>query len=505
MHDFAQLRNLWLGADVDDEPISPEWPKEGVAIEGDFSGIQRFVLRPVPGASGAASRLRARSFRVLALTRLIAEAVEARFRDAAAKLFYSAGGRFLIVCGPCADWPQRLEQIQRELDLELLDSYLGELIFHIAGAEFADGKIPVEDLGRAMGKRKKTPLWGSLQALGSWAKPHRFFTRATKHEKCNGCGATAIVSTGPEALCSTCGDDRELGRDLLKSVRVAVSRSNTGTIAVLGSRWSFSADGEIPISSIALAPSQGGRIATFEDLAAQGAGRRYLAYLRVDADRVGEKFRDLAGQPQRVWALSRLLDGAFSSVVSHLIASGFTNLYPVYGGGDDLFVVGPWDKVLHFAAELRLRFQELSGGALTFSAGLALAKPRQHILTKSEEAEQMLNESAKLQRDSICALGCTITWTDFPHVLNGAKRMASLAAAGQFRSAFLHDLMEFHDLWRREDARWHSRLFYQAQRNLTGPARDFVSQEFLASGRLWPNASFLVRYTMLSTSAGEGN
>ena len=192
-------------------------------------------------------------------------------------------------------------------------------------------------------------------------------------------------------------------------------------------------------------------------------------------------------------------------MVSDLIASEFTNLYPVYGGGDDLFVVGPWDHVLHFAAELRLRFRELSRGALTFSAGIALAKPRQHILTKSEEAEQLLNEGAKLNRDSICALGCTMPWNDFSRVLIGAKRMAGLAAAGQIKSAFLHDVMELHEIWRRGDARWHSRLFYQVQRNLNGQAREFITQELLSSGRLWPNASFLVRYTMLSTSAGEGN
>jgi CRISPR/Cas system-associated protein Cas10 (large subunit of type III CRISPR-Cas system) len=72
----------------------PEWPLKGLAIEGDFSGIQRFVLRPIPGASGAARRLRARSFRVLALTRLVAAAVENRFRAVSAHLFYSAGDAF---------------------------------------------------------------------------------------------------------------------------------------------------------------------------------------------------------------------------------------------------------------------------------------------------------------------------------------------------------------------------------------------------------------------------
>jgi hypothetical protein len=46
----------------------PGWPESGIALLGDFSGIQSFVFRPVPGTGGAARRLRSRSFRVSAYT-----------------------------------------------------------------------------------------------------------------------------------------------------------------------------------------------------------------------------------------------------------------------------------------------------------------------------------------------------------------------------------------------------------------------------------------------------
>lgn len=100
MDNFDVLRAAWAGEALPASEVIPEWPLKGIAIEGDFSGIQRFVLRPVPGASGAARRLRARSFRVLALTRLVAAAVEDRFRANGSRLFYSAGGRFLTVANP---------------------------------------------------------------------------------------------------------------------------------------------------------------------------------------------------------------------------------------------------------------------------------------------------------------------------------------------------------------------------------------------------------------------
>ena len=483
----------------------PAWPAKGIAIEGDFSGIQRFVLRPVPGASGAARRLRARSFRVLALTRLVAVAVEERFRDAQASLFYSAGGRFLVVSNPCLDWRVRLALLQRELDGDLLNSYLGELIFHLAGAEFTDGNIPVAELRESMIRRRQTPLAGALRAVNRWTGEDRFVFRATQHEKCEGCGSTAPLAGGAESLCQTCVDDRELGKGLLTAGRIALTKSKNGSIVLLGNHWALSADGEIPVPLVSHAPTERGQLATFEDLSNRAAGRGYLAFLRIDADRIGEKFRDLAGQPERIRGLSKLLDGAFSSSVSHLIASQFPNLYPVYGGGDDLFVIGPWNDILDFAAAWRSEFRAISGDHLSFSAGVALAKPRQHILTKSEEAERALNEHAKVPRDSIHALGCTIPWSEFPSVLDGARRMAVLLAEGQIRSALLHNLIELHGRWRRGDARWHSLLFYQTERNLSGAGRDFVKQAFLSPGKLWRHANFAAQYTMLGATSARGN
>src|SRR5207244_5079676 len=101
----------------------------------------------------------------------------------------------------------------------------------------------------------------------------------------------------------------------------------------------------------------------------------------------------------RNWALSRLLNLFFADVANQLVSHKFANIYPVYGGGDDLFVVGPWTEVLDFAVKLRQELKELVGNDLTFSAGVSLSKPREHILTQAELARQQL-ESAKKARGS---------------------------------------------------------------------------------------------------------
>jgi len=444
-----------------------------------------------------ARRLRARSFRVLALTRLVASIVAQRFRDAAARLFYSAGGRFLVVANPCLDWHLRLKQLQCELDNNLLESYRGELVFHLAAAEFADGKIPVRALQEAMSARKTKPLGGVLNSGGRWSTD-RFTFPAAAAGKCDGCGATAMLHHEPERLCQTCVDDLELGKALLLAPgQIALTPSPNGLLELLGARWGISSTGEIPIPLISHMPLQGHEPATFEQLAARAAGRRYLAYLRIDADKIGETFRNLGGDASRTWGLSTLLDHAFSSAVSKLMAEKFPDLYPVYGGGDDLFVIGPWNRALDFAAAWHSEFRSITDNKLTFSAGMALAKARQHILTKAEEANYLLEECAKVPRDSIHVLGETIRWAAFDEALVAARQLADMYAKQRIRSALLEDILKLHERWRKGDERWHSLLFYQIERNLGGEEMSFIRRAFLSPGNLWKHAGFVVRYVML--------
>jgi len=482
----------------------PTCPEEGVAIEGDFARIQRFVLRPVPGASGAARRLRARSFRVLALTRAVAEAVIGRFRHAGAQLFYSAGGRFLVVTRPDANWADHLSKLQQELDEDLFTAYRGELVFHLAGARFTDGRIPVRLLGSEMRARKQRPLAAALRSTDGWATD-RFLFSADGAAKCNGCASTAVLSGEIEPLCQTCTDDRELGRILLNTSRTCLQRSANGFITLLGQGWTVASDGDITVGLIHHQPRARNGLgpATFEELSELATGRRYLAYLKIDADRIGEQFRELSGDPTQIWGLSRLLDHAFSAAVENLLRERFPSLYPVFGGGDDLFLIGPWDQVLNFVAAWRSKFRDISRGKLTFSAGLALAKPRQHILSKSEEAAHALTE-AKAQRDSFHGLGATMPWSEFDDAYACARELAKLHAEGGIRSALLHNIVELHNRFLKGDKRWHYLLSYQVERNVGGPAKDFLKRSFLAPGAAWKHAGFAARFAMLST-AGEGS
>lgn len=262
----------------------------------------------------------------------------------------------------------------------------------------------------------------------------------------------------------------------------------------------------------------------FDQIAKLASGsRKWLGYLRIDVDHAGRQFRHLDGDPIRTWALSRLLNTFFAKEANDLFdRPQFQNIYAVYGGGDDLFVIGPWSDVLDYAETLRAMLTDAVGDALTFSAGMALARPREHILSQAEFAHEQL-EHAKDElsygrqcgRDQISALGAIADWKTFSGLLSTAKRVTKWVNDHQIPSSFLHQSLHFHHTWKRSrkeesgdkqtfnSVRFRPLLYYQIQRNLKpGLARDWA-QTLLTSPSQWPWVDFIVRYAMLAAHRVE--
>ena len=516
----------------------PGWPQSGIAVVGDFVGIQSFVLRPVPGAGGAAKRLRSRSFRVSAYTELVARWCLGQLAEAQPRILYSAGGRFLIGAGPIPAWRDILRNMQKQIDGWAWESFQGELVFHLAGAEFSSGKIPRVELETALEVRRNRPLAETLLNDKQWNSSLFFHAAAAAEARCEACGMTQGVTRNSdgEDICDACSADEQRGFDLARATFARISKQGAADLTALGTslhlhqdRKGYSDDtwlsfggrdpGAEPWYLLRHLPrDSNGNPLDFEQIAKHAAGsRKWLGYLRIDVDRAGDKFRRLEGDPLRTWALSHLLHTFFAKEANDLLdRPQYKNIYAVYGGGDDLFVIGPWTDALDYAETLRKMLMKVVGEALTFSAGMALAKPREHILTQAEFAhEELLHAKNQLSygrdcgRDQISALGATADWKTFPGLLNKAKQVTKWVEDREMPSSFLHQLLQFHHIWKRSrkapgeretfnSVRYRPLLYYQIQRNLKpGPAREWA-QTLLASPSEWPWVDFIVRYAMLA-------
>jgi hypothetical protein len=91
-----------------------------------------------------------------------------------------------------------------------------------------------------------------------------------------------VLQEETEALCQTCIDDPELGKELVAGGRIRLARSAGGPIDLLGEGWGIGREGDLEIRFIGHSPRTGARPATFEELAERSNGRRYLAYLRIE-------------------------------------------------------------------------------------------------------------------------------------------------------------------------------------------------------------------------------
>lgn len=82
------------------------------------------------------------------------------------------------------------------------------------------------------------------------------------------------------------------------------------------------------------------------------------------------------------------------------------HIHVIYSGGDDVFLVGPWDELLEVAVDIRKRLRDLTDGKLTISAGLGMFT-HSFPITKMAEITGELETVAKDMptKDSIALFG----------------------------------------------------------------------------------------------------
>jgi CRISPR-associated protein Csm1 len=116
--------------------------------------------------------------------------------------------------------------------------------------------------------------------------------------------------------------------------------------------------------------------------------------------------------------------------------------YILYSGGDDVFIIAPWDKTLDVALEIRNKFDKLTGNNknLSISAGYIQTKPKFTIRLSanySKEAESVAKESGK---NRIVAFGDVLKWDRMESVKNVSNYLAEKINEKQLQRGFIYSL-----------------------------------------------------------------
>ncbi len=182
----------------------------------------------------------------------------------------------------------------------------------------------------------------------------------------------------------------------------------------------------------------------------------YLGILRMDVDNLGNIFIKGFNEKQRSFAayatLSFLLDLFFSGYLNTIRNKeeyrDWVNI--LYSGGDDVFAVGRWDKLIEFAEELRQKFREFTGREdISISGGMVAVRNKFPIAKAADLAEhaEKVAKGKFEEKNAITLFGETISWNEeFDFVKNykeGFYSRIKKENGKKMSKGILHRLMLF--------------------------------------------------------------
>jgi CRISPR-associated protein Csm1 len=184
-------------------------------------------------------------------------------------------------------------------------------------------------------------------------------------------------------------------------------------------------------------PARVGRTKTFGHLQAisggEGGGFKRLGVVRMDVDNLGTVFKEGLGDKaslSRLSALSSAMSLYFEGWVKRIIARAGRDaqVYAVYAGGDDVFLLGPWDVMPDVALDIADEFKDYTRHpGLHISGGMAFIGGKYPVYQAAEDAgeaenlakaRKIIGEDGKVQeeKNAFAFLNTAWQWDEFKAV-----------------------------------------------------------------------------------------
>lgn len=487
--------------DADQEPIA-------LMLRADFSGIQSFIYRITASRadgtfSGAARRLRGRSLYLALLADVVVDWVLRRLGLPSTNVLFNGGGRFDLLLPLRAQ--EDLAELERELQEWLLSTFYGELGIQLATAPIRTQDVTdmrevyaaLED-DLALGKQRKFELF----VRGEAGSPTDFHTpHDQRYHACSVCHLTPLAET---STCIFCRLHEQLGQKLPTASHIAYLYADQGAkVPDLASEATFRLGAPFNVTVALLEAEETNRLlqglsdATgsaalyrlndvdfipadtgadvalgfrflaneapvdargyaldFDQVAQQSPGAQLLGILKADVDRLGFIFGEgmtptLSGVSTLSGALDLYFGGRLDDLCREVAENAF---YTVYAGGDDVFILGPWDQVLELATHLYDDFRRYNcyNDNITLSAGVLLVKPHFPIHRFAKLVSEALDEAKDSGRDRISVFARTVEWKmantpGYDELLAFGKEMAQAVQGQKLHKGFVYFLRRLHD------------------------------------------------------------
>lgn len=435
--------------------------KECLLIKGDIAGIQNYIYSGIREMSDIAKRLRGRSFTIQLLTEVISRIFVNELNLFDANLIYNGGGHFLMLAPNNSKNKEVLNKLENNVNEFLLREYTGRISL-ILGKIDCSGKEFINDfrniylnLDCKMNQQKKNKNIKQLSILfcnkveakeyrdkeeqieklekniGAKIPKTNFLVFCKSKLSKNGKGNyEVLLFNGLDYYVYLCIEQRNV-EELLSNIKgeraQVITINNTDfldkfqrTIFYNVAKGFRFIGNNIPIGDY-------DQPLSFEELAEENS-KNYplLGIMRMDVDNLGAVFSfglkefkndEKRYTPSRIANLSRELNWFFTGYINEL-AREF-NIYIAYSGGDDVFVVGNWYRIIKFTLHLRNELNKFvcENQHLSVSAGIIFTKPNfpisQSALLAGEQEKLAKNTNPRLEKNKVGVLDIQLTWEEF--------------------------------------------------------------------------------------------
>jgi CRISPR-associated protein Csm1 len=499
------------------EALLLEKGKRFLCITGDMSGIQPYIF-DLKEAKQNAKLLRARSFQVWALSEIFAEYLARALGGGRESIITSAGGRFLLLVANTPGNVAQIPHLRLELERYSMNAFGGKLCFILSDgipageADFKEGKVQalLNQIGTDAEWAKQRKMQAYLDAQGPVLETQ--YKQLQQYGACACCGTLpgTLPAEDDRRICPNCSALLELGGRLLRANKIILKTEQLlpfGDMVAIRQKddpfFGYTINEYTPGLPMLFLPYSApwvdkaqGTLKTFEEIAEVSQGNKKLALFKADIDNLGLVFSASLGSGAslaRYAALSRLLHYFFSAHYTYLVGSHEEqNIYTVFSGGDDLCVIGPWDRVMHFAVDFRKELARFThkNPSITLSAGISLASPNLPVRDMAENAEKALEESkqrkdpgnTRFVKDGITVFSTTLSWEEYEKALEEGKRLYAYMQENKtdtkkgVSAALLYRMLDFSvraenfQNGNLRDKVWRSAFTYTVARNITDKA-----------------------------------
>lgn len=212
-------------------------------------------------------------------------------------------------------------------------------------------------------------------------------------------------------------------------------------------------------------------------------GKVAIATLKGDVDNLGKIFEKGLAEPNfaRMAGLSRQMNLFFSLWLPYCCATQFPNIYTVFAGGDDFFMIGPWRTTQKFAYKMREAFQQYvaDNPDITFSAGISVTKPDVPVHKLSAYAEDALESAKTYQHDygvknSVNVYDINVAWQDWSVLEKAYDQILDLKKMYDLSTSYLYGMLQLSESAEKaeqgyiEHSLWRSRFAYRTKRFVEG-------------------------------------